>query len=181
MISHATALEELADAQARVRKLWMPPPDITIEEWARAKRVLPSQSGRPGQWKADPIQREIQESCCDPKVREVVFMKATRLGWSEICNNTLGWGIDVHAMSMLMLQPSRDTAEDYCKERLEQMIESTPALSSILRLATSKSSGSTTRNKRFANGGSFSVLSAGNPRELRSKRARFVIQDEADG
>lgn len=181
IVTHPSALKELRAAQARVRKLWMPPPDITIEEWARAKRVLPSQSGRPGQWKADPIQREIQESCCDPKVREVVFMKATRLGWSEICNNTLGWGIDVHAMSMLMLQPSRDTAEDYCKERLEQMIESTPALAGIVRMATSKASGSTTRNKRFSNGGSFFVASAGNPRELRSKRARFVIQDEADG
>lgn len=181
IITHPSALRGLRLAQNHVRTLWLPPPDISIEEWAQAKRVLPSQSGRPGAWKADPIQREIQAACSDPAVREVVFMKATRLGWSEICNNTLGWGVDIHAMAMLMLQPSRDTAEDYSKERLEQMIESTPALASILRAATSKASGSTTRNKRFTNGASFSVLSAGNPRELRSKRARFAIEDEADG
>jgi phage terminase large subunit GpA-like protein len=179
--SDRSALLELAQAQNRVRALWLPPPDISMEEWAQANRVLPSASGRPGQWVADPIQREIEESCSDPAVREVVFMKATRLGWSEICNNALGWGIDLHGMAMLMLQPSRDTAEQYCKDRLEEMIDSTPALATKIKLATSKAAGSTTRDKRFQNGGSFFVASAGNPRELRSKRARFVIEDEADG
>ena len=179
--THPTALDELHAAQARARRLWRPPAELSIEEWAQKHRVLPSQSGRPGEWRADPIQREIQDACSDPAVREVVFQKATRLGWSEICNNALGWGIDVHGMAMLMLQPSRDTAEAYAKDRLEQMIESTPALAVKLRLATSKLSGSTTRDKRFTNGGSFFVASAGNPRELRSRRARFVIEDEADG
>jgi len=178
--THPSALEHLSRVQKRLRALWMPPPRISIEEWAQAKRVLPADSGRPGQWQADPIQREIQESICDPEVQEVVFMKSTRLGWSEICNNALGWGIDVHGMAMMMLQPSRDTAEDYCKGRLEQMIEGTPALANLLRISTSQGSGSTTRYKRFRNGGSFFVPSAGNPRELRSRRARFVIEDEAD-
>jgi phage terminase large subunit GpA-like protein len=168
-------------ARARALNLWLPPADISIEQWAHANRVLPSASGRPGQWVADPIQQEIQASCCDPEVREVVFMKSTRLGWSEICNNALGWGITTHGMAMIMLQPSRDTAEDYCKERLDEMIEGTPTLSDILRRSTSKEAGSTTRMKRFKNGGSFFVASAGNPRELRSKRARFIIEDEADG
>ncbi len=179
--THPTALEELDAAQARLRALWAPPLDISIEEWAHAHRILPTNSGRPGQWVADPIQREIQASCCDPEVKEVVFMKATRLGWSEICNNTLGWGISLHGMAMLMLQPSRDTAEQYCKDRLEEMIERTPELANRLRVSTSKGAGSTTRYKRFSNGGNFFVASAGNPRELRSTRARFVIEDEADG
>lgn len=181
IVTHPTALAELRAAKSRARALWLPPREISVEAWAQDNRVLPSQSGRPGEWQADPIQREIQESCCDPSVREVVFMKATRLGWSEICNNALGWGIDVQAMAMLMLQPSRDTAEQYAKDRLEQMIESTPALLSKLRRASSNESGSTTRYKRFTNGASFFVASAGNPRELRSQRARFVIEDEADG
>ena len=179
--SHPSALHQLDQALSRLRTLWAPPPDLTVEDWAHANRILPTQSGRPGEWSADPFQLEIEEACSDPDVREVVFMKATRLGWSEICNNVLGWGIDLHGMAMLMLQPSRDTAEQYAKDRLEQMIESTPALSRQLRVATSKSAGSTTRYKRFTNGASFFVASAGNPRELRSIRARFVIEDEADG
>jgi len=179
--SHPTALAELDAAQDRLRRRWAPPADISIEQWASAHRVLPSASGRPGQWVADPIQREIQASCCDPDVREVVFMKATRLGWSEICNNAIGWGISLHGMAMIMALPSRDTAEQYAKDRLEEMIESTPELMRLLRVSTSKGSGSTTRNKRFSNGASISVLSAGNPRELRSIRSRFGIEDEADG
>ena len=181
ILPHDTALGELRAARRRVLSLLLPPPEIGIEEWARKHRVLPAASGRPGEWRADPIQREIQESCCDPNVREVVFQKSTRLGWSEICNNFLGWGIHIHGMAMLMLQPSRDTAEDYCKERLDEMIEGTPALAELIRRATSKEPGSTVRLKRFRNGGSFFVGSAGNPRELRSKRARKVIEDEADG
>lgn len=180
-VTHPTGLVELHAMADRVRTLWLPPPDISIEEWARAKRVLPSQSGRPGEWKADPIQREIEEACCDPSVNEVVFMKATRLGWSEVCNNVLGWGVDVHAMAMLMAQPTREAGEDYAKERLEEMIDSTPSLKAILRAASKNESGSTVRNKRFTNGASISVVSAGNAREMRSKRSRFVIQDEADG
>jgi phage terminase large subunit GpA-like protein len=180
-VTHPDALASLAALVQKLRKLWLPPPKTTIEEWAQAKRRLPAQSGRPGKWTADPIQREIQAACCDPDVREVVFMKSTRLGWSEICNNVLGWGIDIHHQAMLMLQPSRDMAEKYSKERLEDMIESTPALQDALRVATSKGTGSNTRFKRFRGGGSFFVASAGNPRELRATKARTVIEDEADG
>jgi phage terminase large subunit GpA-like protein len=179
--THPTAFEELEAAKTRIRKLWLPPAEISIEAWARSNRVLPSDSGRPGEWRADPIQREIQESIANPSVREVVFMKSTRLGWSEICNNALGWGVDVHKMAMLMAQPSRETAESYCKERLDQMIESTPALMALLRQSTSKGAGSTTRYKRFRNGASFFVASAANGREMRSRRSRFIILDEVDG
>ena len=179
--THPDAISALSELKKKLRKLWLPPPRTTIEEWAQAKRRLPAQSGRPGKWTADPIQREIQAACCDPDVREVVFMKSTRLGWSEICNNVLGWGIDIHHQAMLMLQPSRDMAEKYCKERLEDMIESTPALQAAIRVATSKGTGSNTRFKRFRGGGSFFVASAGNPRELRATKARTVIEDEADG
>lgn len=180
-VNHPDALAAVEDLKRRLRKIWLPPSSITIEEWAQAKRRLPTQSGRPGKWRADPIQRDIQAACCDPVVCEVVFMKAARLGWSEICNNVLGWGIDVHQQAMLMLQPSRDMAEKYCKERLEDMIESTPVLRDALRTATSKASGSNTRFKRFRGGGSFFVASAGNPRELRATKAKKVIEDEADG
>ena len=183
-MSYATypeGLAELAYITETKRLLWLPPSEMTISEWAEANRRLPSSSGRPGAWRADPIQREIQDAACDPSVSEVVFMKATRLGWSEICNNAIGWGLDIHGMSMLMTQPSRDTAEDYCKERLDDMIESTQALREKLRVSTSKGSGSTTRNKRLTNGASIFVASAGNPREMRSKRAQYVIEDEIDG
>lgn len=180
-VTYPEGVLELERTKDRLQKLWLPPPDTSIGEWSEEHRSLPSSSGRPGGWRADPIQAEIQASCCDPSVPEVVFMKATRLGWSEICNNFLGWGIHLHGMSMLMTQPSRDTAEKYCKERLEEMIESTKALAGMVRVSTSKRSGSTTRHMRFNNGGSIFVASAGNPRELRSSRARVVIEDEVDG
>lgn len=178
--THPDATLELEHRKDRVRTLWLPPADDTISQWATQHRRLPASSGRPGLWRDDPIHREIQAALCDREVKEVVFMKATRLGWSEMCNNTMGWGIHLHGMSILMLQPSRETAEKYAKERLDDMIESTPTLQELLRVSTSKGAGSTTRFKRFRNGGSFFVASAGNPRELRSSRARLVIEDEAD-
>lgn len=179
--SYPESREEIHITNARLRKLWLPPSDLTIRQWAEAHHTLPPSSGRPGPFVADPIQRDILDACCDPSVDEVVFMKATRLGWSEICNVALGWGIQLHGMSMLMLQPSRDMAEKYCKERLDEMIMRNKWLSDNLRVSTSKAAGSTTRYKRFRNGGSFFVASAGNPRELRATKSRFTIQDEADG
>jgi phage terminase large subunit GpA-like protein len=173
-------LQAIEDANAMGRKLWAPPADIGISEWAEKNRILPASSGRPGFWRDDPIQREIQAEMCADDVREVVFQKSTRLGWSELCNNAMGWGIDVHGASILMLQPSRDTAEKYSKERLEEMIDRTPILRDTLIQPTSKQTGSTVRFKRFQSGASFFVASAGNPRELRSTRARIIIEDEVD-
>lgn len=178
--THALGHDELTVIRTRVMGLWAPPSEATISEWAADNRILPAASGRPGYWRDDPIQREIQQAMYDPDVREVVFQKSTRLGWSEICNNAIGWGIDLHGASILMLQPSRDTAEKYSKERLEEMIDHTPVLRDTIIQATSKGSGSTTRFKRFQSGASFFVASAGNPRELRSSRARIIIEDEVD-
>lgn len=179
--THPLALEALEAVKRRLFRLWLPPVPMTIGEWAEKYRTLPVASGRPGPWQADPIQREIQDSCCDTTVREVVFQKAARLGWSEICNNAIGWGLHLHSIAMLMTQPSRETAEKYCKDRLDEMVESTEVLRELLRESTSKKAGSTTRDKRMRNGGSLFVASAGNPRELRSFRARFAIEDEVDG
>lgn len=43
-------------------------------------------------------------------VREVVFQQTTRLGWSEICNDILIWGIDVLGLARLM--PSQRLLQD---------------------------------------------------------------------
>lgn len=91
-LTHPDAIEELRESVARTRRLLLLPPDISINQWAEAFRRLPASSGRPGPFVPDPIPVEIQNDCCNPDVHEVAFMKAARLGWSEIANNAMGWG-----------------------------------------------------------------------------------------
>lgn len=180
ILASQEALEQLARDAADLRKLWLPPSEITVSQWATEHRVLPDTTARPGPWLDDPFQTEILDAISDPDVREVVFMKPTQVGWSEICNNTIGWGIDIHNLPMLMVQPGGKAPEKYAKERLEPMIESTPRLASQLVRSSSRHSGSTVTHKIFRKGGSLFVASGSNSREQRSFQSRFVIVDEAD-
>lgn len=178
--THPDAIEQLEMDAAELRKLWLPPPATGISEWSAEHRTLPDTSARPGPWVDDPYQVDILADISNPEVREVYFMKCTQVGWSEICNNAIGWAVDLHNMPVLMIQPTQEAAQKYCKERLDPMIEATPVLADQLVRSSSKNAGSTVRHKLFRRGASLYVASGSNSREHRSSQARFVIGDEVD-
>lgn len=73
----------------------LPPPDITISEWADRYRYLSSKSAaEPGRWKTNraPYQREPMDAFSDEHVKKVVLMWGAQMGKTDsVILNPLGY------------------------------------------------------------------------------------------
>ena len=92
-----------------------PDPELTISEWADARRVLsPETSSEPGPWRTDrvPYAREIMDvlSPSDP-TQEVTFVAGTQIAKTEIGNNFIGFIIDHAPGPAMMVYPTSNTGK----------------------------------------------------------------------
>lgn len=160
---------------------WAPPPNLKVSEWAERYRQVPiGTSPYPGSWsnKRFPPMVEIMDAVSDPSTRAVVVACAAQLLKTEFILNTLGRYIHVDPCSMLLVRPSAEDAEDFSKERVQAMIDSTPELSALVAKASTRS-GSTILQKSFPHG--FLALSGSNsPTQLSSRAIRLLLCDEID-
>jgi phage terminase large subunit GpA-like protein len=158
-----------------------PDAELTVSEWADAKRVLSEMSAEPGPWRTSrvPYAREIMDalSVGDP-CQEVVLMKGTQVAGTEIGNNWIGYIIDVAPGPAMMVMPTSNTGKRSSKTRLAKMIESTPALREKISERSRDKSNSTTL-KEFP-GGVLAVAGANSAAELKSMPVRFLFEDEID-
>jgi len=180
MESHPTALAALEGAKGRVRALWMPPPDLTVSQWAERFRVMvKGTTSRPGPWRSEAYQREIMDALCDPLVTEVVCMKSTQIGWSEILNNIVGYYIDLDPKPMMFVVPRENDSKDYGRKRIAPMINACPALKEKVREAKARKGGNTLQLKEFP-GGFLKLTGANSGAGLRSDPVPLVLFDEVD-
>lgn len=163
-------------------KLFLPPPDLTVSEWAdKERRLSPESSSEPGQWVTDraPYQKEIMDCVKDPDIDEAVMMTSSQVGKTEILNNIIGYSIEHEPCPMLIVQPTLKMAEDYSKDRLSAMIRDTPALARIIGDGKSKKTGNTLLHKSFP-GGHATLAGSNSPASLASRPVRLVLADEVD-
>ena len=116
----------------------------------------------------------------NPLVRQVVFMKSTQVGASEMLNNIIGCIIDTDPKPLMMVQPRDTDAKDYGRKRIMKMIESTPSLKRKVRRARGAKQGSTLTLKEFP-GGFLKLTGALSAPGLRSDPLPIVLFDEVDG
>lgn len=119
------------------------------------------------------------DAACDPQVREVVVMKSSQVGWTEIVNNTVGYHVDREPAPILLLQPTLEMAEAWSKDRLAPMLRDTPALRDKIADPRSRDSGNTLLHKRFL-GGHLTIVGANSPAGLASRPIRVLLCDEVD-
>lgn len=173
---------DVAGLWRRVRRQWLPPPELTVAAWADQYRRLSSEaSAEPGAWRTDraPYQRGIMDAISDPLVREVWVQKSAQVGWTEILNNVVGFHVHQDAAPMLLVQPTLEMAEAWSKDRLAPMIRDTAALAERIADPRSRDSGNTLLHKKFA-GGHLTVAGANSPASLASRPIRIVLFDEVD-
>jgi phage terminase large subunit GpA-like protein len=174
------ALPRVDEAHERLRTLWEPPPDMTISEWADAFRVMPKgTTSRPGPWKTELYQREMMDVFNDPEVHEVVFIKCTQIGYTEILNNIVGYHIHLDPKPILLVQPSLEDAKGFGKKRITPMIQACAPLLERVREKKSREGGNTLLLKEFA-GGFLKLTGANSGKGLRSDPVPIVLCDEAD-
>ena len=161
----------------------MPDPDLTVSEWSGTHRWLSSRaSAEPGRYRVDrtPYMREIMDALSpgDPAQR-VVFMKAAQVGATEAGNNWIGFVIHHAPGPMLAVQPTVELAKRNSRQRIDPLIEESPALKDRVRPARARDSGNTQLSKDFP-GGVLVMTGANSAVGLRSMPARYVFLDEVD-
>ncbi len=163
-----------------VCKLWAPPPDLTVSEWADTYRYLSSESSAEhGKWRTRSFQRGPMDAVSDRRIRRVVVKSATQMLKTEVILNSLGYFAHLEPGPILVLQPRDADAKTFSKERIAPMIRDTPVLKPIFARAKSRSSDNTIEEKLFK-GGMLAIASAGVAGNLARRAIRFLFCDEVD-
>jgi len=160
----------------------MPPPDLTVSQWAdRYRRLSPEASAEPGHWNTDraSYQRGILDALNDPDVHTIVVMSSAQVGKTEVLLNIIGYYVDQDPAPMLCLQPTLDMAEAFSKDRLAPMVRDTPALRGKIADPRSRDSGNTLLHKKFT-GGHITLAGGNSPASLASRPIRILLCDEVD-
>ncbi len=161
-----------------------PDPPLTVSEWAdRHRRLSGRAAAEPGPWRTSrtPYLREIMD-CLSPSspIERVVVMKGAQIGVSECGNNWIGFCIHHAPGPMLAVLPTVEMAKRNSKQRIEPLIEESPALARLVKPARSRDSGNTMLAKEFP-GGVLVMTGANSAVGLRSMPVRYLFLDEVDG
>ncbi len=161
----------------------LPPPKESISEWADKYRVLPSKgSAEPGRWRTSktPYLKEIMDVMSPmDETKEVVFMKATQIGGTEVGNNVIFYYMDYYPSPMLQILHTEEIAKNHMKDKLIPSIKAMDRLNKKVIWAKSNQGG-TTRTEIQFKGASLKLGWAQTPSTFASMSRRIVICDDID-
>jgi phage terminase large subunit GpA-like protein len=158
---------------------WQPPPRLRLSEWADRHFYLSAESAaEPGRWKTYAYQREPMDAMTDPTIREVVFIKSARVGYTKMLNAAIAYHMHHDPCAILLIQPTEDDAKGYSKEEIEPMLRDCAALADVVPEALKRRN--TMQHIRFR-GGLLQLASARSPGDFRRTSRRVVFGDEVDG
>jgi phage terminase large subunit GpA-like protein len=182
-------LEDLLDFEGadELIRTWRhglePDPALTVSEWADTHRMLaPRASAEPGRYRTNrtPYMRAIMDALSPGSpYQRVVFMKAAQVGATEGGNNFIGYVIHHAPGPMLAVQPTVELAKRNSRQRIDPLIEESPALRDRVKPARSRDAGNTMLSKEFT-GGILVMTGANSAVGLRSTPARYLFLDEVD-
>ncbi len=161
-----------------------PDPLLSVSDWADQHRMLSSKaSAEPGRWRTSrtPYLREILD-CLSPAspIERVVVMKGAQLGFTEAGSCWIGYVIHHAPGPMMAVWPTVETAKRASKQRIDPLIEESPALAVLIAPARSRDAGNTILAKEFR-GGVLVMTGANSAVGLRSMPVRYLFLDEVDG
>ena len=163
-----------------------PPPEFTVSQWAEAHRHLPETSGaRGGRWHnaTTPYLVGIMDAVHEPGVKTIAVRKGAQIGGSEALSNILGYFIEHDPCPVLFVHPTVEVAEEWSKERLADMIRSTPALTTLLkdkRQRRGAHDAESTLTLKVFPGGFLALGGANTPNTFARRSVRLAIGDDVD-
>ena len=189
MITGEQIIGELGnfDGAAEILQAWRdgmaPEPALLVSDWADKHRMLGSRgSAEPGPWRTNrtPYLRDVMDALSPAHpARRVVFMKGAQVGGTECGNNWIGYVIHHAPGPMLAVQPTTELAKRFSDQRIDPLVEETPAIRQRVAPARSRDSGNRQLSKEFP-GGQLVMTGANSAVGLRSMSARFLFLDEVD-
>ena len=125
------------EIQMLVADVVLPPPDITVSQWADDNRRLSSESAAErGEWRTDraPYQRAIMDALSpNHPCEQVVLMSGAQLGKTSILENFIGYIIDLDPGPLLLVQPREADCEAFSEDRLAPMLRDCGTLTGCTR------------------------------------------------
>lgn len=159
-----------------------PVPNLTVDEWADANRVLASESSaEPGPYRTSraPYLRQIMvDMSPNTPIQKVVVMKSAQVGFSEAAINIVGCYMDISPCPIGYVMPTIEGAMAISKDRIDPMIANCESLLKKVP-AKGKEGGNTIQQKNFP-GGRLFLMGANSAVSLRSRAIRLLPMDEVD-
>lgn len=177
------ALHDARGYRLAFRSGMQPDPVESIDEFADAHIKLPSHSAVPGDWETDrtPFLREIMQ-CLSPHhpCREVVLIKPTQIGGTQLAVNWLGYTIARSPSAFLFCEPTKDLAKNLSEGKVEPMLTDSPVFRGLVQDVRARDSKNRTLSKRFR-GGFVHFIGTNSAVGLRHASAPRIVMDEVDG
>jgi len=168
---------------AAIARAIAPRKPLTVSQWADAERVLSAKgSAEPGRWRTHrnpPLREPMDCLSARSTVQDVVCMFPIQFGKTEIAVNGLGYTMDHNPGPVMVCLPGEVGRDKWVAQKLNPMLEETPAAQRALTSVASRDSSNTRTFKDFA-GGQLYLEHAGSPSRLKSTSVRTLIVDELD-
>lgn len=161
-----------------------PDPYVNLVDWNNEHRRLPKESSvEPGRYRTSrtPYVEEIfLELSPQSPTQEVVFVKPTQIGATEIGNGFLFGTAKRYPGPSMMVFPTDKMAQKHSKKKLMPSIRAMRVLDGVIKPQKSRDSGNTQLLKEFP-GGSWTLTGSNSPTAARSDTIRYLILDDYDG
>lgn len=168
---------------ARLGRGLRPKRQLGVSQWADAKRRLsPKQSAEPGAWRTsrNPLLREPMDALSARSgVHDLALCWPIQFGKTEVALNTVGYTMDHDPCPVMVCLPGEVSLNKWVAQKLQPMIDETPAVRDSLSSVASRESANTRTFKDFT-GGQLYIEHAGSPSRLKSTSVRKLIVDELD-
>lgn len=153
----------------------------TVSEWSDAERYLSKKgSAEPGPWRTDrnpPLREPMDCLSSRSTVRDIVLQFPIQFGKTEVAVNALGYIMDQAPGPIMVCLPGEVSQKKWINQKLNPMIEETPAVQRALTSINSRDSSNTKDFKDFI-GGQLYIEHAGSPARLKSTTVKYLIVDE---
>lgn len=161
-----------------------PDPYIDLVDWSNEFRRLPKESSvEPGRYRTSRtpyVEEPLRELSPQSPTEEVVVIKPTQVGFTELGNNFLFGTAHRYPGPSMMAMPTDDMAKKHSKKKIAPSVKVMPCLDGIIKESKSRDSGNTLLLKEYP-GGSWTFTGSNSPASARSDSIRYLILDDYDG
>lgn len=168
---------------AAIARALAPRKPLTVSQWADAERILSRKgSAEPGRWRTSrnpPLREPMDCLSTRSTVQDIVLMFPIQYGKTEVAINWLGYTMDHDPGPIMVCLPGEVSMNKWVAQKLNPMLEETPAAQRALTSVASRDSSNTRTFKDFS-GGQLYLEHAGSPSRLKSTTVKKLIVDELD-
>lgn len=160
------------------RNLWRPPEQITVSECADKHRILGKGSAQPGPWRTDfvPFLRDIMDCFGNDSIEEIWLVKPSQTAGTESILNMLLYAILQDPGPAMIIEPTKDLAEEISNDRVDTMIKNCEQLQEV---EAYEEEDLTKKRKSFSTMTVYFGWS-GSPTSLASRPIRYCFFDEVN-